>query len=48
MGIRLSKILKDDRPSPTSYKTNEAFRSTQYERDNKFFTQGKEKTKPYA
>ena len=25
-GNRLAKILKDDRPSPTSYKTSEAFR----------------------
>ena len=47
-GNRLAKILKDDRPSPTSYKTSEAFRSTQYERNHKFTTLGKETVKPFA
>lgn len=48
IGIRLSKIAKDDKPSPSSYKTELAFRTTQYEKNFKFTTLGKEKTKPHA
>lgn len=43
VGERLSKVPKDNSPSPTSYKTETAFRITQYEKNSKFFTKNKAK-----